>query len=473
MHNVKLLRERKEADMKIGDHLVNTPRQFREYFDFEIIWSCWKSFIAESASMGFDKDEVELFGFCDYCFNHKGERIDTELSFDTEGPVILKYIGKEYRFQYLQSATITNWLTDHYFSSKELPPIVIAQVLLSEIARKPVLNGKFNTEKNEPACDEIRLENIDTPYQFNAYTYQPKCLPMEIRTVKIHNVSSSGLGYATIQILGKSNTLLKSVKLFKDEIIFANFVGDEIIELFPLLDLSCDHVTYHMFLSRDMSTMGRQMNISKDIFEYNSDKVGRICQFSADDEGGFVGISDKKIVSFSKIFQRNSFDFVLEKDEYPVKIAVCGGSYIMLSNKGKTYSNCNLNKENIVSVYMTEEQVAVVITVDGKMVSNRKIKDLPVGSVKPFDIFICNNDMYALKCYDGKILASFVCDSELYGMNKISFLKQRLVYLNGEGGLFFRNTEKDEKIAEDVKFFKVNANWLAYYCTNRCVIYES
>lgn len=148
-----------------------------------------------------------------------------------------------------------------------------------------------------------------------------------------------------------------------------------------------------MYLYKENSN--RKTDIGKTYFYDNSiitypvEKLGEVSQFAADDENGFVCIVDKQIVVYSRLFNNKTFAINYQENEHPVKVAVRGSAYLVLTNKGRVYSNCDFDREGILSIGINQNQTAYAITSSGEIIANRDISTTLKDKDSIAEVYFC------------------------------------------------------------------------------------
>ena len=234
--------------------------------------------------------------------------------------------------------------------------------------------------------NEIRVSHTSEPWRFQLWT--PECGVQDpIRTVRIVDGDRSSLGEARISVEVSGGRVLRSVRLQRGQYLYANFRGDRLVELLPPMSASGSHCTYRR-PDESGCRLCRRRFYNTEEFCY-APELCNVTQFAADDNGGFVAIRDREVVLFSNIFHRSQFAFAYDDGEYPVEVAVRGEEFVVLSNRGRTRSNCGFDREGILSVGFSASHVAYALTETGELVSNRDSGcdplGVPVAEVCTFD----------------------------------------------------------------------------------------
>ena len=392
---MQVLKKGMVINMKLKGVLISQLRDFKENFIFHEVWSKINHFLIECSpeKMLYSEKDSKLFTIIETCINNTEDETnnytlsaDGNIIINTEDRIALEYV------KYSKALSLKNEFDRNDLLRKAVNSYFTV-LALYELAEKDlddtnIIVGCFNLNngvgtstlqheperKIDPRADQtvIEYENSDIPYKIKQYSFG-KGTDFEIKTRKLINISKSVYGRATIHMIGADEHILKTVHLKHGEYIYANFIKDELIEIFPTI--SCSDTNY-IYLTKDLNgqvTLGKYIYESENNAIYASDDLKGITQFMATDDKGFVGIANGKIITYTST-KINTCEL---NDEIPVYLCARGASYLILTNKGNVFSNRNFNPKNIISIYFDEYYNVYAITAEGRVISdNHKFKTL-------------------------------------------------------------------------------------------------
>jgi hypothetical protein len=196
---------------------------------------------------------------------------------------------------------------------------------------------------------EYKFRSADEAQKITAFSCS-KSKGIIIETKKICRLDSR---YGNVKInITVNDTVLKSFVLNGNEFVFANFIGNEIVEIFPAkIANNFKNNKYEFYFKSiengDLTLERKNLERGK-VHAYEAQEI---THFTLTDDNGFVGIANGKLIQFTG----NNYNFdKLPKNEYFVSVALRGNNYAVLAQTGKIYSNVKLglSELNIVSIFI-------------------------------------------------------------------------------------------------------------------------
>lgn len=234
-------------------------------------------------------------------------------------------------------------------------------------------------------------------------------LTADLHTVKIFN-GSDLKGYAKVVVGSPEGMVLDIVRLGNQECLFANFLGDRLVELLPRLVTSFSHCNYLTYEGGE-ATVGRYLFASEETFVYHAAHCRGITQFCPDEEKGFVGVADGQLLLFTSLLSAMDCDFELLEGERFVKAVLSGRMLLALTSRGRTFSNvgkCTLaRRRDIVSIGTGPDYSLYALTSKGKLLVSGEHWNMPlenvytVGTLSTKEFFVKTRDGYTY-CHSGE-----------------------------------------------------------------------
>lgn len=410
--------------MKLRGVLISQLKDYKVNFSLCETWNKINHFLFECSpeKMVYSEKDAKLYTVLDTCFkedaNHDYKEEDgcslTEngISLTEDGVLHINPLGsvKLEHVDYAKLMSIKEAVEKNF--GKNTGNIIIALAAFYELAEKELdekdfiinfLKEKLSSAPGVPInpIPEIEtdysdrtvleFESSDIPYKLKQFSFR-KDQELEIKTKKLVNSSKTVYGCVTILILGKDNCVLNTLQLKHGESIYANFIGDEIVEVLPTI--SCRELHY-IYLTKDSNgreTLGRFTFENELSILYPTEELKGITQFQATDDKGFVGIADGKLITYTS----SKLDLGDLGEEKPVSVYVRGTSYLLLTNKGNIYSNRNFNHRGVISICFDEYYYAYAITADGRVLSDNP-KFTPMNHYEGIVAIYPNNDTVVLR----------------------------------------------------------------------------
>lgn len=459
--------------MKLSSHNITTAKLFRLYFNAKEILSNVRLFMVESQKLGFNENENKLLQVISRSLLDN-QTVDVTF---TEDQTFLSIGDISCPVRYMVPVLDKIKESDLPVMERSRLAGILSLYELARIAPSDVdevfslcnFNRTSFDQFEEKLADEPTLIEVDSraePYKFNLVPLKER-LEGEIRTVKLVNGSSSQLGFATLQIIGDGGVVIKSYILKSGEVLFGNFIGNHIIEFFPRMSISCEHCIYIKKIATGKQILERRIFYDNSIITYPVEKLGEVSQFAADDENGFVCIVDKQIVVYSRLFNNKTFAINYQENEHPVKVAVRGSAYLVLTNKGRVYSNCDFDREGILSISINQNQTAYAITSSGEIIANRDISTTLKDKDSIAEVYFLWAYAAVFKNRDGQLNSLMDLAGVPDEVNKVLIYSGLPVYLDFGGVLYFGMRKK---MAEAVEDFDISEDKLIIYRESQIAI---
>lgn len=433
-----------------------SARNFRDRFDAGEILKNPRLFLHIASTLDFTPDERACIRLFEAAFDRRAGAV---VRCDG-GTTVYEADGERCPARYTQPLAAE-------LLAGEYPPaersLWIGVAALCEAARRPLesvgeaarLIGRCCRLAETPAdgCDDVvEVRHTADPWRFRLWTPGDGS-PDPIRTVRIVDADHSALGSARIVIEAPSGRILRSLRMQRGESLLAHFRGGRLVELLPRMSVSSSHCT---FVRRTDAgdRLFRMRFYRSEEFEY-APELGAVSQFAADDNGGFAAIRNRELILFSNLFHRADFAFEYGPGEFPVEVALRGEEFVVLSNRGRTRSNCGLDREGILSIGFSASHIAYALTEAGELVTNRDC-GCDADGFAIAEVCSLDEGVVLLRGRDGALHASI--DLEELGLPKTcEALNRARIYdgigywLSDEGKLF----RQDEPIAENISDFDI------------------
>lgn len=382
--------------IKIGNNIITYDAQFRQYFEWEAVRKTAGK-VARDETLFVDGHDIDvqqmlarvldrgLGGLVAGADNGRPTLTDGEDGGMTLTLVHQTAVGEERA----RTFSAPEWIA----------------LMLHELARRAapeaLLDGQSSASAAvSPLADEIRL-HADQQLELVLFTPASR-LEGRLRTVRIVNGSSLP-GYATVVVKTPGGRMVDMVRVRHRECLFANFVGDCVVELLPRFVAACGHCNY-LTGEGDRLTLGRRLFATGQTRVYSPDRCAGITQFCPDSEGGFVGVVDGRLLPFSTLIRPDDdCDFPLADDERFVKVVIGGRMLLALTDRGRTCSNYPSSPlaglENVVSVGIGRDNGFYALTSDARLVHGQPSWRVPVEDVYA----VCASDAhsFAVRTRDG------------------------------------------------------------------------
>ena len=367
--------------IKINGVTITSAAQFREHFDFEVARKIIGR-IAHDNTLFTTPNDVGIQQMLARLLDRETEGFSVRL--DEHATFVLHDEADD-------SEAFLSFFDSHdeaFVKTFTAPMWEI--VLLHELAHRPTPRERLQ------ACMEMASENdtltgdageivLHADQQLELVLFEPETkLRGRLRTVKI--VNGSGLsGYASVVVKASDGTMVDVVRLRNKECLFANFLGDRLVELLPRMTVSRSHCNYFCFTDSDL-TVGRYLFATGATSVYSPADCRKITQCCADEENGFVAVSAGQLLPFTSLLNPiDDFDFSPDEDEHFVKVVMNGRMLLALTDKGRTFSNYGdfalAGLDNVVSVGLEADYSFYVLTADARLLLSKPNLSVPTENV--------------------------------------------------------------------------------------------
>ena len=282
-------------------------------------------------------------------------------------------------------------------------------LLLGELAHQKIsfTDQKSNVaqNRNQKGIPEVII--LHTDQQLELTLFKPVAeLDESIRTIKIVN-GSELVGAATIVVKTLDGKMIDMVRLGNKECLYANFLGNNVVELLPRLMSSFDHCNFLVCENQEATTLGRYVFATGDSYIYRN--CTDIAQFCPDEEQGFVGVANGHLLPFTSLLNPiDDCDFQLENDEYFVKAVINGRMLLALTNKGRTFSNYDkselTNLHDIVSIGVGTDHSMYALTSRAELLLSNDEWSVPTSNV--YSVCQLGQSSFAVRTRDGLTFSS-------------------------------------------------------------------
>jgi hypothetical protein len=474
--------------MRLNDVIIQTVQDITKNFSFEEIWRKKILFFldCDPEKIGYTPKESAAFLLVKYCFSHYENTnsikiiIDNKLPYKIEGQFEGQSESKIITFEYLRKDQIQR-LIDLFKTNDRLcnsMNLCYGILVLHEFARQTEIN--FDkvidclrplsfTDEDIIKSDEIKLTNNDALYLIKQYDFIKGEEEYEIRTKKITNITNNGTGLVKIAIVGRNDSILKTMILKVGESIFGNFIDAKIVEFLPAMSI---RKNYCIFLTKDSNNnLILSSYDGNNKHEYKADESKGVTQFTATDDEGFVSIINRKLVNSSNIqFKFNTTNVPVE---FPVKVVTRGDLFVILTNKGHTYSNCNFNHHGLISVAFNDKYIAYGITNTGKVMCNNQSIQID-SNYKDIVSIYALGDKILMKNISGTLYSDYMDKIKAFPcVNDIKIHGENIYILDDKNELSkIDENNKTKKIKDQVIEFDLDGNNMIIKSTITLHVYD-
>lgn len=382
--------------IKINGITITSAALFREHFDLKAVLKVINQVAHDDTLFTQAKDEAVqqllkralIEGVEGWTWEYDGH-FATVKAGDGEEPLRLVYLEIE-DWQTLTPLPVRTWMV----------------VLLHELAHRSLswekvkkLSGGEQEQTSEQQFDTLVL-HVGEELVLTLFEPTDTCIA-DLHTVKIFN-GSNLRGYATVVVKSPEGMVLDIVRLGNQECLFANFLGDRLVELLPRLATSLSHCNYLTYEGGEV-TVGRYLFATGETFVYHVSHCQGITQFCPDEEKGFVGIVDGQLLLFTSLLNPMDCEFELAEGERFVKVVLSGKLLLALTNKGRTFSNvdrCKLaHLHHIVSIGLGPDYSLYALTSQGQLCVSGDHWDMPLENV--YAVGVLSAKEFFVKTRDG------------------------------------------------------------------------
>lgn len=396
--------------IKIGNTIVTYDAQFRQHFEWEAVWKQANK-VAHDETLFTDSHDVAVQQMLAHVLSDGLEVLAVScengcltLTDETTGETVV--------FAHQQTQDLKQ--------VKAWSPQAWSALLLHELAHRMMPVRLLDTPSADvlvaaPLRDEISL-HADQQLELVLFTPSSQ-LSGQLRTVKIAN-NSSLPSYATVVVKTPDGRLLDMVRVHSRECLFANFVGDSVVELLPRLMVSSSHCNYLAY-EGERVTLGRYMLGTGNTFTYNPANCKGLTQFCPDSEGGFVGVADGRLLPFSTLLRpEDDCDFPLADDERFMKVVMNGRMLLALTSRGHTYSNYGYSPlaglDNVVSVGLGKDGAFYALTSEARLLHGAADWQMPSDNI--YAVCTAGTNACSVRTRDG--LTHFASGQTATGIGK-------------------------------------------------------
>ena len=150
-----------------------------------------------------------------------------------------------------------------------------------------------------------------------------------------------------------------------------------------------------------------------------------------------------------------------------MKVAVRGSAYLVLTNKGRVYSNCDFDREGILSIGINQNQTAYAITSSGEIIANRDISTTLKDKDSIAEVYFLWTYAAVFKNRNGQLNSLMDLAGVPDEVNKVLIYSGLPVYLDFGGVLYFGMRKK---MAEAVEDFDISEDKLIIYRESQIAI---
>lgn len=342
-------------------------------------------------------------------------------------------------------------------SVKQLQVVLLCQLGGVSITAEELLDyGASLRDDVELVEGSVVIMHNDERKELKLFPYSEE-LVTPIYTIAIHN-QSTFTGVSHLLVCNDEGKVIDDVRLGNDSVIYANCTNGYLIELLPQFSVSSDHYNYFDFRRKPYALCRKVIGENNSVYVYSSEYSTNLTQFTSDDERGLIGVKDGKLFFMSNIFNpMMDFQFKLEEDETIVKIEVKGRIYIVLTNKGRTFSNFRkMRLENIVSVGLSEACVPYAISSNGRLFISTSSECIAIED-NVYAVYSVDSDSKSIKDRDGGI--TFPQSKSQDSSVKMLFYKEHCYYIDNTSGSLY-DSESPSPLAQRVLDFTLIKNGL-------------
>lgn len=448
--------------MKLQGELIQNNVNFKTHFNFEEFWKKKNDFVNDCADF-FKGREGSWFRIIKFYVNEE------PLSHKEEAQNLLTYgklsgLFNEELIDELKTQISGFEQTSEVLLCIQAIYLLAGRKITSEEIDKIVSSMEVNLKLYISQRGDYKLKS--GTYEVEHYAFDLEG-DFDILTVRLFNTSTSGI--ATINVVYR-NTTLQSRDIEAGSFVYAHFIGKKLLRFLPSVSV-CD--THCVFIRKE----GEKFCISRFIFKDKKDKDDKVMDFKCNNvdeiscivavSNGFVGIQANKNIIFCSekdFYPMASINF--RDGEVPVWLAVKGNAYVVLTNRGTTYSNYPFERNGLVSVFISQDYNIYGLTAQGKIVSAEGDMLNTEGQAVAFSIY--EKDKFIYRKLNGELCV-------------IGFGRKLSTYVNvNEAGIANRNIYILEKgklkyipIKDQPKYIDLTSSVTEFDCSTNHIVYKT
>ncbi|MBS6642314.1 MAG: hypothetical protein KH366_01885 [Clostridiaceae bacterium] len=190
---------------------------------------------------------------------------------------------------------------------------------------------------------------------------------LPVRTKRLIRESySSYSGCTELNLVDGEGRVVPGFSVSLEHEIYANFIGDRLVEFLPSENRCGAYRIYKTWDKNGKALLERDKNDRKqNTYQDITGELGRMSSFAAAEDGGFVGISDGRLLSYTSMVNLPSIT-----EETPVNICSKNGLYAILTDRGNIVSNFAFNSSRICMICMDDYGYLYALGRDGMVVTN-------------------------------------------------------------------------------------------------------
>lgn len=340
---------------RINGNPITTIKGFQNHFDIQEIMRTLNLFISECECVFNHSDYSRWFSLLKKVYDEKNPYSSLIIQKDD---CKLRYGNEDY--------ILNNGINNDDIAEQNivLNKVQLIKVILYQLGKLDLPQTIFNGNTESIEGDEIEVLNItggENHYSLRLFDYCDS-LSEEIRTIKITNKSQGDSNTVTLNVINEEDEMIDLLRLQEGEYIYANFIGNRLIEFLPRISVSLTQTAY-------FSINGHIASFRTGKHYPNTDDV---TQFCINDEEGLLTLK-KGVMSPRNI--HNNLDGIkqnLEKDECIVKIMMRHDIIAVLTNKGNVLQNIApyviRKKTDVVSIGFGWNSGLYIITSNGNLI---------------------------------------------------------------------------------------------------------
>ncbi|MBT9779410.1 hypothetical protein GPL15_23310 [Clostridium sp. MCC353] len=190
---------------------------------------------------------------------------------------------------------------------------------------------------------------------------------LTIRTKRLIRESySSYSGCTELNLVDEEGRGVPGSAISLEHEIYANFIGDRVVEFLPSESRCGAYRIYKTWDKNGKALLERDKNDKKqNTYQDITGELGRMSSFAAAEDGGFVGISDGRLLSYTSMVNLPSMT-----EETPVSICSKNGLYAILTDRGNVVSNFSFNGSRICMICMDNYGYLYALGRNGRVFTN-------------------------------------------------------------------------------------------------------